>query len=83
MGRGTWSQEGAPGVAQLAERGATPEDRSLRDSSRLDMGGGEGVAEQTSWGDERLSTWAVRKVTEGPMSFSMAISGARRGARAC
>ena len=32
-------------MARWEERAATPEDKSLRDASRLSVAGGEGVAE--------------------------------------
>jgi len=35
-------------VARCEERAATREDKSLRDASRLDVAGGEGVAERSA-----------------------------------
>jgi len=69
-------------VVRWEERAATREDRSLRDASRVDVAGGEGVAESPAWAEVRLSTCEVRKVTEAPRSLTMAISWARRGAMA-
>jgi len=67
-------------VTQWEERAATREDKSLRDASRLDVAGGEGVAERPAWAEVRFSTCKVRKVTEAPRSLTMAISWVRRGA---
>ena len=52
-GGGTWIDGGAAWVARCEERAATGKDRLLRDASRLDVAGGEGVAEATSWADVR------------------------------
>jgi len=43
-------------VARWEERAATREDKSLRDASRLDVAGGEGVAERPTWVEVRFST---------------------------
>jgi len=43
-------------VARCEERAATREDRSLRDTSRLDVAGGEGVPERSAWAEVRDST---------------------------
>ena len=67
-------------MASWKERAATGEDKSLRDASRLDMAGGEGVAERSAWAEVRDSTCKVKKVTEAPRSLTMAMSGVRRGA---
>jgi len=69
-------------VALWEERAATREDKSLRDASRLDVAGGEGVAEHPAWVEVRFPTWDVRKVTQAPRSLTMATSWARRGAMA-
>jgi len=61
-------------VARWEERAATREDKSLGDASRLDVGGGKGVAEHPTWAEVRFSTCEVRKVTEAPRSLTMAIS---------
>jgi len=42
-------------VARCEERAATREDKSLRDASRLDVAGGEGVAERSAWAEVRLN----------------------------
>ena len=67
-------------MARCEERAATREDKSLRDASRLDMAGGDGVAEGSAWAEVRDSTCKVKKVTESPRSLTMAMSWARRGA---
>ena len=67
-------------MARCEERAATREDNSLRDASRLDVAGGEGVAERSASEEVRDSTCEVKKVTEAPMSLTMAMSWARRGA---
>jgi len=46
---GAWGSGGTTCVARCEERAATREDKSLRDPSRLDVAGGEGVAERSSW----------------------------------
>jgi len=66
-------------VARCEERAATREDKSLRDASRLDEAGGEGVAQRSAWVEVRDSTCEVKKVTEAPRSLTMAMSWARRG----
>ena len=81
-GCGSWGARGAAQVAQWEETVATCEHKSLRAVSRLDVVGVEGVAQYTSWVEVRISTWAVRKVTEEARSLTMAISWARRGVRA-
>ena len=67
-------------MAQCEERAATREDKSLRDASRLDVAGGEGVAERSAWAEVWDSTCEVKKVTEAPRSLTMAMSWATRGA---
>jgi len=69
-------------VARWDKRAATREDKSLRDASRLDVAGGEGVAECPAWAEMRVSTCEVRNVTEATRSLTMAISWARRGTMA-
>jgi len=69
-------------VARWEERAATREDKSLRNGSRLDVAGGEGVAERPAWAEVRFSTYEVRKVRQGPRSLTKAMSWARRGAMA-
>ena len=69
-------------MARWENRAATREDKSLRDASRLDVAGGEGVAECPAWGEVRFSTWDVRKVTEALRSLTMATSWATGGAMA-
>jgi len=64
---------GATCVARWQERAATREDKSLRDASRVDVAGGEGVAEGPAWAEVRVSTSEVRKVTEAPRSLTRAI----------
>jgi len=68
-------------VAWCEPRAATREDKSLRDACRLDVAGGEGVAERSAWADVRDSTGEVRTVTEAPRSLTMVMSWARRGAK--
>ena len=67
-------------MTRCAERAATQEDKSLRDASRLDVVGCEGVAERAAWAGVRDSTGEVKKVTEAPRSLTMAMSWARKGA---
>jgi len=67
-------------VARCEERAATREDKSLRDASRLDVAGGEGVAERSALAEVRDSTCEVKKVTDAPSSLTMAMSWVRRGA---
>ena len=67
-------------MARSEERAATREDKSLRDASRLEVAGGEGVAERSAWAEVRVSTCEVKKVTEAPRSLTMAMSWARSGA---
>jgi len=69
-------------VALWEERAAMREDKSLRDASRVDVAGGEGVAEGPAWVEVRVATCEVRKVTEAPRLLTMAISWARRGVMA-
>jgi len=69
-------------VALCVERAAIREDKSLRDASRVDMAGGEGVSERPAWVEVRVSTCEVRKVTEAPRWLTMVMSWARRGAMA-
>jgi len=69
-------------VVRWEDRAATCEDKSLRDASRPDVAGGEGVAEHPTWAEVTFSTWEVRKVTEAPRSLTMATSWASRGAMA-
>ena len=61
-------------MARWEKRAATREDKSLRDASRLDVAGGEGVAEHPAWAEVRDSTCEVKKVTEAPRSLTMAMS---------
>jgi len=67
-------------VARWEDREATRENKCLRDTSRLDVAGGDGVAEPPAWAEVRVSTCEVRNVTEAPRSLTMALSSARRGA---
>ena len=67
-------------MARYEERAATREDKSLSDTSRLVVAGGEGVAERSAWAEVRDSTCEVKKVTEAPRSLTMSMSWARRGA---
>ena len=69
-------------MARWEERAATREDKSLSDASRVDVAGGEGVAESPALAEVRVSTCEVRKVTEAPISLTMATSWARRWAMA-
>ena len=62
---------GATCVVWCEERPATREDKSLRDASRLDVAGGEGVAERSAWAEVRDSTCEVKKVTEALRSLTM------------
>jgi len=79
-GGGASGSECATWVARSKERGATREDKSLRDASRLDVAGGEGVAERSAWAEVRVSACEVKKVTEAPRVLTMAMRRARRGA---
>jgi len=67
-------------VARCEEKAATQEDKFLRDASRVDVAGGEGVAERSAWAEVKDSTCEDRKVTEAPRSLTIAMSWARRGA---
>ena len=58
-------------MARCEERAATREDKSWRDASRLDVAGGEGVAERSAWAEVRDSTCEVKNVTEAPRSLTM------------
>jgi len=58
-------------VARCEEGAATREDKSLRDATRLDVAGGEGVADRSAWEEVRDSTCEVKKVTEAPRSLTM------------
>ena len=66
-------------MARWEERAATREDKSLKGASRLDVAGGEGVAEHPAWAEVRVSTCEVRKVTVAPRSLTIAMSRVRRG----
>jgi len=61
-------------VARCEPRAATREDKSLRDASRLDVAGGEGVAERSARAEARDSTCQVKKVTEARRSLTIAMS---------
>ena len=67
-------------MTRCEERAATREDKCLRDASRLDVAGGEGVAERSAGAEVRVSPYEVKKVTEAPRSLTMAMSWARKGA---
>ena len=69
-------------MARSEDRAATREDKSLRDASRLDVSGGERVAERPASAEARFSTWDVKKVMETLRALTMATSCARRGAMA-
>ena len=69
-------------MARWEERAATPEDKFFRGASRLDVAGGEGVAECPAWVQVTFTTCKVKKVMEAQRPLTMAISWARRGAMA-
>ena len=69
-------------MARWEERAARPEDKSFRDSLRLDVAGGTGMAQRPAWAEVNFSTCQIREVTESPWSLTTAIGWARRGAMA-